>query len=161
MISFYLACLLFMLSFFFSFDSPSVCFHLSTTVYILYYLLRHFFFRFIYSYHTHLTALHFILSTLYSMTLVWCSTRLYSVYSSLLSSNSSLTSLYSSHLSSILLVLLHTFLILLHTLWQAKYTKIANANVEALEKAGSETLNAAFDKFFKIACEGAWYDGSH
>lgn len=87
------------------------------------------------------------------------------MYSSLLPP---LTSLYSSHLSSsfshlssLLLLLLHILLLLLCTLWQAKYTKIANANVEALEKAGSETLNAAFDKFFKIACEGAWYDGSH
>lgn len=38
---------------------------------------------------------------------------------------------------------------------QAKYTKIANANVEALEKAGSEKLQATFDAFFKLAIEGA------
>jgi hypothetical protein len=34
---------------------------------------------------------------------------------------------------------------------QAKYTKIANANVDALEKAGSEELQAAFNEFFKLA----------
>lgn len=38
---------------------------------------------------------------------------------------------------------------------QAKYTKIANANVQTLEKAGAEVLNKEFESFFKIAVEHA------
>jgi hypothetical protein len=39
--------------------------------------------------------------------------------------------------------------------FQARYKKIADANIMALDKAGSQTLSVEFEAFFKLALEGA------
>jgi hypothetical protein len=45
------------------------------------------------------------------------------------------------------------FIIILQ--FQARYKKIADANIMALNKAGSQTLSVEFEAFFKLALEGA------